>query len=235
MIMHFLLSLLTAMVCPVFSEMGHWDDDFSFSTYLEENHQFRLYWSLLDDDVIEIGIEANTTGWLAFGLSPNGGMENADIMIGWVNDDDGTVTLQDRYTGDAQATPSLDDEDHLTLIEGEQEDGITRIRFLRTKTLDCDDTSDHDMAITQGTSRVIYAWNDEDGDEDDEDSINYHGTRQRGSQSVNMWYGEGTSVELEDDVDSFDLLVCIHCVFPFRLSDRSALHVLNSLCVVVCG
>ena len=62
--------------------MGRWDDLFTFSTYLEENHQFRLYWNHLDDDVIDIGIEANTTGWIAIGISPNGGMENSDIMIG---------------------------------------------------------------------------------------------------------------------------------------------------------
>ena len=137
-------------------------------------------------------------------------MENSDIAIGWVDDADGTVTLQDRYTGDSMTTPSLDDEDHLTLIEGEQVDGITRVRFQRTKTLDCDDTSGHDLAVSQGTSRVIYAWNDEDGDTDDEDSVNYHGTAQRGSQSLNMWYGEGSTVELEDDVEYIDFVVCLH-------------------------
>ena len=122
-----------------------------------------------------------------------------------VDDDDGTVTLQDRYTDDSMNRPSLDDMDHLTLIEGEQEDGITRIRFQRTRSVDCDDSSGHDLAVSQGTSRVIYAWNDQDGDADDADSIRYHGTTQRGSQSVNLWYGESGEVELEDDVDFIDL------------------------------
>ena len=53
-------------------------------------------------------------------------------MLGWVDDDDGTVTLQDRYIGDSEGRPSLDDEDHLTLIEGEQVDGITRIRYFES-------------------------------------------------------------------------------------------------------
>ena len=186
--------------------MGKWNDDFEFSSYLQENHQFRLYWNHLDDDVIDIGIEVNSTGWIAIGLSPNGGMEYSDIMLGWVNDNDGSVTLQDRYTGDSQSTPLIDDQNNLELIEGEQEDGITRIRFQRTKTLDCDDPSDHDLAVSQGTSRVIYAWHDEDGDENDEYSINYHGASQRGTQSVNLWYGDGFEVELEDDVDYIDLV-----------------------------
>jgi len=197
--------LFVVLLAITEGQMGSWDDDFEFATYLEENHQFRVYWDHLNDDVIEIGMEANTTGWIAIGLSPNGGMENSDIMIGWVDDDDGSVTLQDRYTGDSMTRPSLDDEDHLTLIEGEQKDGITRIRFQRTRTLDCDDASGHDMAVTQGTSRVIYAWNDNDGDEDNANSIDYHGANQRGAQSVNLWYGEGDVVELEDDVDFFDL------------------------------
>ncbi len=70
--------------------------------------------------------------------------------------------------------------------------------------LDCDNASGQDMAVTQGTSRVIYAFHEDDGDADDADSISYHGSN-RGSDSVNMWYGEGDTVELEDDVDYFDL------------------------------
>merc|ERR1719195_2062519 len=191
--------VISTFVGATFGSLGKWDDEFTYSTYLEENHQFRLYWSHLDDDVMDIGIEANATGWIAIGLSPNGGMENSDIMLGWVDDNDGSVILQDRYTGDSQSRPTLDDVDHLTLIEGEQENGITRIRFQRTRTLDCDDESGHDMAVSQGTSRVIYAFHDDDGDADDETAISYHGSN-RGSQSVNLWYGEGSEVELEDDV-----------------------------------
>ena len=132
---------------------------------------------------------------------------NPSINVQGVDDVDGTVILQDRYTEDSQSAPILDEEDNLTLIEGEQEDGITRIRFQRTRSLDCNDTSGHDMAVTQGTSRVIYAWNHNDGDISDPNSIQYHGATQRGTQSVNLWYGEGKAVELEDDVAFFDLTV----------------------------
>ena len=78
------LSILCTLLNMVSAQMGKWDDHFTFSTFLEENHQFRLYWSHLDDDIIDIGIEANCTGWIAVGLSPNGGMEHSDIMIGCV-------------------------------------------------------------------------------------------------------------------------------------------------------
>ena len=200
-----LFVFMSIAIQSVFAAMGKWDDEFSFSTYLEQNHQFRLYWNLLENDIIEFGIEANTTGWIAIGLSPTGGMPYSDIMLGWVDDNDGTVTLQDRYVEGSDGRPSLDDESNLVLIEGEQKDGITRIKFQRTKTLDCDDTSAHDRAVDQGTSRVIYAYNHHDGDENDPDSIQYHGASQRGSQSVDLWYGQSVEFELEDDVDYFGL------------------------------
>jgi len=210
--MRSLLLPLTSFLGLVAGEMGHWDDAFEFATDLQEDRQFKLYWSHLDDDIIDIGMECNTTGWIAIGLSPNGGMENSDIMMGWVDDDDGSVTLQDRYTGDSMDRPSLDDTDDLTLIEGEQSDGITRIRFQRTRTVDCDDTSGHDLSVSQGTSRVIFAWNDDDGDADEADSIHYHGANRRGTKSVNLWYGEGDTVDLEDDVDFIDLTMSSYSV-----------------------
>ena len=38
-------------------------------------------------------MRVNTTVWVGFGLSPNGGMPNLDIVMGWV-EDDGTVVFQ---------------------------------------------------------------------------------------------------------------------------------------------
>ena len=124
-----LSALLFVALGAVHGQMGKWDDSFSFATYLEEDHQFRLYWNLLDDDVIEFGMEANSTGWIAIGLSENGGMHYSDIFLGWVSDSDGSVVLQDRYVEGTNSRPALDDENNLVLIEGEQEDGITRIRY----------------------------------------------------------------------------------------------------------
>jgi len=185
---------------PVLGAMGKWDGDFDYSTYLEENQQFRLYWSNLGDDLIDFGIEANSTGYVALGLSPDGGMRNSDIMFGWV-DDDG-VHLEDRFTDDTLNAPQLDATQNIELIEGEQEDGITRIRFARSKSNACD--TEEDTAVTIGTSRVIYAWNN--ADPVDGEPV-YHGTLNRGSQSVNLDGGQAVVVELEDDVESIELLM----------------------------
>ena len=42
-----------------------------------------LYWNVVED-VIQIKITAETTGWVGFGISPEGTMVNSDVVIGWV-------------------------------------------------------------------------------------------------------------------------------------------------------
>ena len=52
---------------------------------------FRFYWNLTKDskntsqpgDLIG-EIHCKTLGWMGFGLSPNGGMNGSDVVIGWV-------------------------------------------------------------------------------------------------------------------------------------------------------
>ena len=84
-------------------------------------------------------------------------MPGSDIMIGWV-DDDGEVYLQDRYTT-SKAVPILDPHQNLTLISGEESDGMTRIRFKRPK-YTC---NENDIQSSQGTTRydktnIILFW-----------------------------------------------------------------------------
>lgn len=123
------------------------------------------------------------------------GMLNSDVMIGWV-DDDGTVHLEDRHTDKNRKStgPVLDSKNDLELISGEHVNGITRIRFRRNK---CTGDSDDDLPILKGTTRIIYAWKDGD--------VAYHGVNNRGSQSVNLHYGQTKEVEMEGDAEYVDL------------------------------
>ena len=77
-------------------------------------------------------------------------MPNSDIAIGWV-DDDGNAYIQDRYTN-ARSAPLYDNQQNLTLIEGEEADGMTRLRFTRPK-YSCDPD---DLSLSQGTTRYRY-------------------------------------------------------------------------------
>lgn len=70
-----------------------------------------------------------TTGWIGFGLSPNGGMPGSDIVMAWI-DADGTKQFSDRHAI-AQATPIVDEHQDWELISMEENNGVTLVSFKR--------------------------------------------------------------------------------------------------------
>ena len=84
-----LVSSLTLTLC---------DHDFSsypFKATLntaENGGLYELYWNFDNDaETISFAVRVETTGWVGFGLSPNGQMPNSDVVIGWVTDDGDVV------------------------------------------------------------------------------------------------------------------------------------------------
>jgi hypothetical protein len=64
-----------------------------YSNYVDlVNGIYRFYWNLSSSDLIG-EIHVKTNGWVGFGLSPNGGMHGSDVIIGWINDNDGSVNF----------------------------------------------------------------------------------------------------------------------------------------------
>ena len=57
---------------------------------------YELYWTIADG-TLSLGIVAETTGWVGFGLSQGGGMAGSDIVVGAVADD-GTITVDDYWS-----------------------------------------------------------------------------------------------------------------------------------------
>ena len=52
------------------------------------NPLYTLYWNFSSaEETITFAVNVSTNGWVGFGISPNGGMTNSDVVIGWVNDD----------------------------------------------------------------------------------------------------------------------------------------------------
>ena len=51
-----------------------------------DGDNFYIYWKY-DELSITFHLVAKTTGWVGFGLSPDGEMENSDVVIGWVDND----------------------------------------------------------------------------------------------------------------------------------------------------
>ena len=200
----FFLSLVLS-IFSVLSFSTDWNDIFDHTTYIDEDQLFKLYWTNLENDIIEFGIEVLSIGWIALGISPRGQMPNSDIALGWV-DNDGIVYLQDRYTIE-RSTPLYDLNQNLTLIEGEEVNGMTRLRFTRPK-YSCDPD---DMSLSKGTTRLIWAFHatqdpsEECFDIESAGSILFH--TNKGSQSINLDSGVPEEIELEDDVIYIDFVM----------------------------
>lgn len=57
---------------------------YRFSATLDAAGLYSLFWSF-DEEAIIFAVEVQTTGWVGFGLSPNGQMPGSDVVIGWVD------------------------------------------------------------------------------------------------------------------------------------------------------
>ncbi|KAG5279513.1 hypothetical protein AALO_G00078590 [Alosa alosa] len=143
-----------------------------FTECLDSEELVMLKWGF--DDVqgnITFELCVNTTGWISFGLSPNGGMNGADIVIGGVNSDG-------YYFGDYHASgnerPVLDQKQSYSLLSLTETDGQTTMRFERS--IKSCDTDDH--PITELPVKLIYAYGQTD-------QIGYHRQR-RGTKEVNL-------------------------------------------------
>ena len=49
------------------------------------NPSYELHWHFdAATQNLSIAVRVQTTGWIGFGISPNGGMPNSDVVTGWV-------------------------------------------------------------------------------------------------------------------------------------------------------
>ena len=52
----------------------------------EDGGLYEVYWTFDNAaETISFAVRVQTTGWVGFGLSPNGQMPNSDVVIGWVD------------------------------------------------------------------------------------------------------------------------------------------------------
>ena len=65
------------------------EEEYRFSAILDDG--YTLHWNFdLEQQTIGFAVNVSTTGWVGFGLSPNGQMPQSDVVIGWVNNDGNT-------------------------------------------------------------------------------------------------------------------------------------------------
>lgn len=143
---------------------------------LDNYNQFHLFWKADNNqEKIFFRVEVRTKGYVAIGLSPNGGMTGSDIAIGWVKN--GKAFLQDCYVFKNKLVV-MDDQQDWELLNGFENNTHTVIHFSR-KFDTCDQ---QDRPVTNNTARVIYAFHSEDPLTTD--LIMHHGKDRRGSKSL---------------------------------------------------
>eukprot|EP00731_Ephydatia_muelleri_P011383 Em0006g277a len=161
---------------------------------------YQLQWTF--DDVrktITFNVVVHTTGWVGFGLSPDGGMVGSDVVIGWVSSD-GKTYFHDRYAF-AMATPPIDPSQDWTLLSGSESSGYTNLTFTR-KWITCDS---NDRDIKPDTARVVFSWGAADP-ADTSLSGQYHGSN-RGSVSLNLLGGLVNPPPQPSDAKNFTIAV----------------------------
>ena len=73
---------LLAGLLPVVLSLHTGDYTYSATLYDQGDDSYELYWSFdRDAETISFAVEVSTTGWVGFGLSPDGGMVNSDVVL----------------------------------------------------------------------------------------------------------------------------------------------------------
>ena len=68
---------------------------FAHHVVLDPQELMKLYWTVdWESETVSFAVEATTTGWVGFGFSSgNGKMVGSDVVIGWVKDSKGYLTV----------------------------------------------------------------------------------------------------------------------------------------------
>ena len=84
--------LLVGLACFCQGVLGSHElsEEYLFSAELAGD-DYILHWTAdVPSEEIKFAVNVSTTGWVGFGLSPNGQMPGSDVVIGWVAGDNGS-------------------------------------------------------------------------------------------------------------------------------------------------
>ena len=144
-----------------------------------------VHWTLTDTH-IELAVAVRATGWVAFGLSENGGMDGSDVLLLETKEPE---VVHDMHIVGKDMAPLLDDCQNWEWVNTEMTEGdflMVQVRRL----LDTGDDQDR-VVVPDGTlelpaSLVIFAWGDQE-------THTYHGAnRARGTL---RWYDQSLAGE----------------------------------------
>ncbi|KAG2469800.1 MOXD2 protein, partial [Polypterus senegalus] len=144
-----------------------------FTEYLDTAQAVSVSWGFdSNGGPITFELTVNTSGWIGFGFSLNGGMAGSDMIIGGIFPN-GTQYFTDRHaTGNTE--PLVDNKQDYTLLSWTGNGNSTTLRFKR-ELQTCDS---NDLPITDSPIFVIFAYGLDD-------VIKFHESR-RGGKSINL-------------------------------------------------
>ena len=141
-------------------------------------HGAAVHWSLTETHV-ELAVAVRATGWLSFGLSENGGMRGADLLIFQAKDPKTVMDAHIQHT----LQPIQDTCNNWQFVNSIVEDDFLIVQARRE--IDTNDLQDrplvYDATFDEPASLVIAAWGDSE-------QYTYHGaSRSRGNI---RWYAD---------------------------------------------
>lgn len=174
MIRFLLLSLCLLCCCLARADMDHMD----WSVHNDFEGGVQVSWMIDDPEWLTMEVRAPLQdGWIAVGFSPNGGMQGADIVAGWMDDSTGEGMLKDLHALSNSAPLEDPSQDYELLGMDSDHTGLV-MRF-RRKWNTCD--SQNDYKIGDETVKLIWAYGSLAGG-----LPSYHGPAQRGVKNVYM-------------------------------------------------
>ncbi len=85
------LALICAILCSTVAQdpdSSSWVDFIQLS----DTPQYDVFWNVTGNRVTFV-VHVGTTGWVGFGISPNGSMLDSDVIMGYVDDTTGVVNF----------------------------------------------------------------------------------------------------------------------------------------------
>ena len=99
-----LLLCFAAFHCTVSADLL---SEYAHHAVLDEEEKMKLFWTI--DWVaksVNFAVEAETTGWVGFGFSTGSGqMVGSDVVIGWVKDNKGYLTVKNNVRSEIIKLP----------------------------------------------------------------------------------------------------------------------------------
>lgn len=87
------LAVLCVLLCSSLAQDPTLSARFGTPTVLSASPLYEMYRNVTGDR-ITFAVRVETEGWVGFGISPTGLMLSSDVVMGFVDDDTGAVTIR---------------------------------------------------------------------------------------------------------------------------------------------